>query len=191
VSFERLNSALGLKSMGDNEKLYKKFLIDFIKVNKNEVKQLDVLLNSDRVAFKRKVHTIKGQAGTIGAIKLQELANKLETSITRENLSAFSQEFWLLIEEMENNAYLSEMDKQIDTDKNRVSIDIINQLFEELEMLLNTSKPVLINERMQQLLSYELSEKDQKLLTEIEALVKRYQFKNAYQVIQIRRSSFF
>jgi len=177
--------------MGDNEKLYKKFLIDFIKVNKNEVKQLDVLLNSDRVAFKRKVHTIKGQAGTIGAIKLQELANKLETSITRENLSAFSQEFWLLIEEMENNAYLSEMDKQIDTDKNRVSIDIINQLFEELEMLLNTSKPVLINERMQQLLSYELSEKDQKLLTEIEALVKRYQFKNAYQVIQIRRSSFF
>lgn len=191
MSFERLNSALGLKSMGDNEKLYKKFLIDFIKVNKNEVKQLDVLLNSDRVAFKRKVHTIKGQAGTIGAIKLQELANKLETSITRENLSAFSQEFWLLIEEMENNAYLSEMDKQIDTDKNRVSIDIINQLFEELEMLLNTSKPVLINERMQQLLSYELSEKDQKLLTEIEALVKRYQFKNAYQVIQIRRSSFF
>jgi len=188
MNFVHLDSSLGITMMGGNLELYQKFLSDFIRLNKIEISQLENLLHHEPESFKRKVHTIKGQAGTIGATRLQKLAQNLEDCLEKDALDDFSKEFYLLVEEVENGSLLVIPKTQICEEKKTVSIQAMDDFIDELEVALYDSKPHLANEIMKQILSFHLSNKDEKLLLEIQSLTNAYQLRSAYRMLQIRKS---
>lgn len=196
MSLEHLDSVIGLRMMGGDEALYKKFLDDFLSTNSPEVGRLEDLMQSDENLLKRKVHTIKGQAGTIGATKLQNLAEGIERQMSREKVQAFCREFNLLAEEL-NREFQFEQDNstlaQVAASENSEpeQNQNVEELFTELESSLVRGKPLVINRVVTTLEKCQLSIKDQTLLVELQNLVKQYQFKSAAQVIQMRKSSYY
>jgi CheY-like chemotaxis protein len=73
---------VGLKSIGDNRKLFRKLLVEFREDHREDVGAIRKALKSDEAALARRLaHTIKGVAATIGAKELNAAAAALEAAI--------------------------------------------------------------------------------------------------------------
>ena len=75
----------GLKRVAGNKKLYLRLLRDFCKENEGFSTQINRALKDEDIATAcRLAHTLKGSAGNIGAVEMQEKALLLETAIENE-----------------------------------------------------------------------------------------------------------
>jgi len=190
MSLVHLDKQLGLSIMGGNEDLYNKFLSDFIVSNKNKSSELMCLYEEDLSAFKREIHTIKGQAGNIGAQNLQRLAQELEESFSSQKLNDLCEELALLC----NESYCVSIEEGVGRKAGQqkiMSADKINELFKNIEFALSSGKPLLARKSITQLVDIKLHQKDQKLVEEISILVSQYQMKSAYDLVQIRKSNYY
>ncbi len=81
-NIEGINTELGLDRVGNNKKLYKKLLLQFCSEYKTFNRDISgLLLLEEKDQAIRMSHTIKGVAGNIGAIELQNFGELLERSI--------------------------------------------------------------------------------------------------------------
>jgi HPt (histidine-containing phosphotransfer) domain-containing protein len=77
-----INQAAGLRQMMNKISLYQRVLRDFHARFQNETAQIQsALLAGDFDVVKRRVHSAKGLAATIGAHELQEAARRLEQAL--------------------------------------------------------------------------------------------------------------
>ena len=90
--FTLIDSAKGVKRMAGNIGAYCKLLGKFANNQSDVVKQAQQLLEQNEVeAAVRTMHTLKGAAGTIGALELQALAADTENALKGEIKIDFSQ----------------------------------------------------------------------------------------------------
>jgi len=98
-----IDSKLALLHIGGNQKLFLKLLKDFANDHQHDSKALqDALDFGDFVLARRLVHTIRGVAGSMGAINLETNAEALEQAVANglahdDLLPPFTKEFQLVI----------------------------------------------------------------------------------------------
>lgn len=80
-----IDVAAGLKRVSNNKKLYEKILRAFILENKDFAAQFRQAMNMEnQETVRRLVHTLKGMAGTIGAMSVYESAKTLELGMKQD-----------------------------------------------------------------------------------------------------------
>ena len=100
-----LNISFALERIAGNAQLYMKIAYNFRKEFYMIVEQLEQLIDSNLTEAIRKVHTIKGLAGQIGADELYEYSRELERNLNEnknyeEILSIFLEEFMEVTDEL-------------------------------------------------------------------------------------------
>ncbi len=79
-----IDTALGLRRTQNNDALYRKLLGRFASGQQDIAERLRAAIAADDWALaQREVHTFKGLAGTIGALALQEVSERLEADYAR------------------------------------------------------------------------------------------------------------
>lgn len=86
---------VGLTRVAGNEKVFFKLLKDFSEEGSRFVSVVEHLLKSNDIeAAHRSIHTMKGLAGTIGALALQESCQQLELEITGDGNNVSEESFY-------------------------------------------------------------------------------------------------
>jgi len=81
-SIDGLDPAAGLRRMEGDVELYTALLRDFAATERDAAQTIsDALAHGDRAAATRRAHTVKGLAGTFGAVRLQPTAQALEAAL--------------------------------------------------------------------------------------------------------------
>jgi len=81
-SLDGIDIATGLKNLNNNRKLYRKLLLEFKRDHADDVTRItDALGGDDIETAERLAHTLKGIAGTIGAIELQQATTELDDAL--------------------------------------------------------------------------------------------------------------
>jgi CheY-like chemotaxis protein len=77
-----IDTRVGLKRTGGNSKRYERLLRRFAQQQADVITGISkALLSGDSVTAERTAHSLKGAAGTLGAVALAELAAKVETAL--------------------------------------------------------------------------------------------------------------
>ncbi len=93
----------GLLRIGGNRQLFRTLLLEFIEDHQDDLITLTQMLEiNDKAQARRIVHTLRSVAGSIGALQLEEKAERLELAFIKENpytdlLTPFSDEFSVVL----------------------------------------------------------------------------------------------
>ncbi len=88
-----------LEKLGNDEEVYTEVIQLFLEDIPLKIEQLqEAFANNDTAVVKREAHTIKGAAGNVGALALQETANQIENAV-RENQGTQKEEMLFKIKE--------------------------------------------------------------------------------------------
>ncbi len=80
-----VNLAAGLRCVAGNGRLYRQLLESFYRDNRGAVGEIEAALKGGEVEkAKRLAHTLKGVAGNLGALAIQEAARQLEMALLKE-----------------------------------------------------------------------------------------------------------
>ena len=159
-----VDTRAGLSRVMGDAKLYEKLLGDFA----NNYKILKIFPQNED--FKRIIHTIKGLSAAIGARNLSEVSKTLEEDPTVDNLTAFQEQLNLVCDEI------------VRTVKSKEDLTIQEPLSEEREVELLQELKAALKSRRKNIYAPLLEE-----LTghnELKALVKRYKFKEALEILE-------
>lgn len=81
-SIDGLDPTAALRRMEDDIELYAALLRDFIDTEKDAAQVItDAVARGDQATATRRAHTVKGLAGTFGAVRLHPAAQSLETAL--------------------------------------------------------------------------------------------------------------
>jgi len=140
-----IDLAGGLARVSGNKKLYRELLVRFVDRYKHTRLELDKILGAgDGKSVRALVHTIKGVAGNIGAMKLNLLADKLETAlvdtpgtVVHPQVEKFSSAVEQVIESIYGVLQENILSEQSDIDKNLFHLSGLDEtkLKEHLENL--------------------------------------------------------
>ncbi|MDD2760345.1 MAG: PAS domain-containing protein, partial [Methylomonas sp.] len=84
-----IDSAIGLLHTAEDKKIYRKILQKFAENHAHSVSEIEMALAANDSATARQlVHTLKGLAGSLGAILLQELLTHLEEALEKTGSTA-------------------------------------------------------------------------------------------------------
>ena len=170
---EILDTKLALSYLDNNEKLYYKTLKMFY----NSYKDAEINYNPDK-AF---IHTLKGLTGNIGAKRLNSLLVQFEKSGNSELLDSIIEELSLVLIEIK---ILVPSDYFIVSEqKQKISIEDTQKLFDELQNVLISKRPQKINKLIEDISVYKLDEKYQNTFDKIATFVKDYDFKKAIEIL--------
>ncbi|RLA79930.1 MAG: hypothetical protein DRG78_11940, partial [Epsilonproteobacteria bacterium] len=185
--FVNIDSKIGLKHLLDNKKLYLKILNDF-KDNYKDLSPVGLipcgkLEAMDEDEFKRTIHTIKGLSANIGAIKLNKVSQKLDTTQSKEFYSEFYKELDSLLQELSFKLYTKNKSTN-NFDKNEISKELRDKLFAELKVAVNTKQVKKCKPIIERLDTYILNKEDKTLFEDIKILIKKYKFKDAIELME-------
>jgi len=135
--------------------------------------EIDELSEKD---FKLATHTIKGLSASIGAVSLNLMAQKLDTTQNKELLDEFYKELNMVIQELEKKL-LKSIKK--DKPKKELTQELRDQLFKSLRDAVSTSRVLECKAMIEKIESYKLNDKDNTLFEEIKPLLSKYKFKDA------------
>jgi HPt (histidine-containing phosphotransfer) domain-containing protein len=77
-----ISVAVGLRNVGGNENFFLKLLRQFLDTSRDSAKEIgEALAKEDRSLAVRLAHTVKGVAGTLGAVELAQAAGELEKKL--------------------------------------------------------------------------------------------------------------
>ncbi|MBI2418897.1 MAG: PAS domain S-box protein, partial [Ignavibacteriales bacterium] len=80
--FQSIDVSNGLMRVGGNKKLYLKLLYKFYENNIHIIEQVKTAIkNNEQELSVRLIHTVKGVAGNLGAVKLQQIAATVEAQL--------------------------------------------------------------------------------------------------------------
>jgi polar amino acid transport system substrate-binding protein len=136
------------------------------------------LLHMDEEDQLRTVHTIKGLSGNVGAHTLRNLAIKIEDDKNSELLPEFEMHLHEVATEIANK--LASMENRVP--KQSISLEQRRELFDHLKEALLTKRSKNVQPLMEVLEGYDLQEETARFEA-LKRLVKRFQFKQAAQLI--------
>jgi CheY-like chemotaxis protein len=163
--FETIDTNLGLKHMDNNKELYLKILNNFY----NDYKELN-LDNLNDEEFKRVVHTLKGLSANIGAVRLNEVATKLNKTQNKELLKNLYLELNLVIKELEK---LKELNKEDSRDKPKIDREKLNEYIKEIKDFANRKRAKNIKTILQKIDAFLLETKDKEIVDKIKELLDK------------------
>ncbi len=185
----------GLSRLQGNQPLYEKLLADFYKGQKEDLIQLQALLETgDWHEACQLIHALKGVAGNLGAKRLHELASQLETSLRRQYEmpgSALMDAFVLAFEQvMEGLEQLPPVKEDLEpAGEGAIEVGELNDLLYEMEQKLSEGDvdvvsllPTLIQGLKDQI--------DQKQLKSFQDAVISYDFDEANGILGSIKQSF-
>ena len=187
-----LDVASALRRLGGKKEVYQKVLGTFMKEYQDATIGIqDALNKKDSTAAFQKIHSVKGVAGNIGAVKLQNISEKIENGLRNDNISksleyipAFERILGQTIVKI--NEYQEKSSKVSVSQKNNVD-DIVNYIA-ELSKYLHKRRPKQCKMIMYTLLSYQWTEDTRKQWLEISKLINMYKFDEAYDgVMKIKQ----
>ena len=158
-----VDTRTGLSRVMGDSALYEKLLGDF----KVQYSDLEIVLGQED--FERTIHTIKGLSANIGAEKLSSLSETVEDDPTAENLAAFQKQLTLVCEEIRTAVTVKE---ECD-DHPPLSAEQEAALLQELKTALKSRRKNLYAPLLEELNGHK----------ELKALVKRYKFKEALEIL--------
>ncbi len=175
----------GLSRLMGNRRLYVKLLRNFA-VEYNGVQEtLSQLMEDDPTSGARMVHTIKGLSAAIGAEALHKASVELDQAHDPELIPEFCLELDRVITQIKTLPEAEDLeDKDSGTDKKALGTEQRNDIFKRLVEGLQRRRPQMIKPVLAELKEYALSKEDAGLLKDIEALVYRYKFKDALNVLE-------
>jgi len=174
---EHIDSDKGLNYLAGNTKLYLKLLNNFL----NDCKDLDLeALNKEE--YKRKIHTIKGLSGNIGAAKLHEICKKLEQSDDKQYLDEFNTELQNILHELTQKLESSTLQKN--QTKAPIGDKIKRELLDELKNALELMEPQKCYPIIEKIEAYALESEDAKRIHQIKELIENYAFDEALELFE-------
>lgn len=141
-SIAGLDPAAGLRRMEGDVELYTALLRDFAATERDAARTIaDALAHGDRTAATRRAHTVKGLAGTFGAVRLQPAAEALEAALrddaaagaVAELLAAFEAALVSLVDALEAGLPLEEAPE---ADSGAIDRALLKQVCAELAGLM-------------------------------------------------------
>lgn len=175
-----VDTVLGLKHMGENQKLYQKVLNDF--AHNYRSFSCDI---SDEENFYREIHTLKGLSASIGALEVYTIAREIEETRDRGLLSKLYTQVEEVVAELSNTTPSFEQEKQ--AAKAAITPSEKNGLFHTLKEAVATKRPKECEPIVEEIESYSLPAEDAKLFEAVKGLIKKYRFKEAEELLKERR----
>ncbi len=159
-----VDTRAGLSRVMGDAKLYEKLLGDFA----NNYKTL--IISPQNEDFKRIIHTIKGLSAAIGARNLSEVSKTLEDDPNVYNLTAFQEQLNLVCDEIVRTVKC----KEDLTMQEPLSEEREVELLQELKSALKSRRKNIYAPLLEELTGHK----------EVKALVKRYKFKEALEILE-------
>ena len=195
--FDALDCDTGLKHFVGDVRLYLKVLVDFY----DNYQSIDIEQLADDERF-RIVHTIKGLAANIGARELTVCCEAIEENYSTLAVIKFRSALASVchdIQSVDAKALLAKLTQDKSTEEKIIEKsassdmteqakcsdgDVLNdELWQELQNALASSRVKQINDVLSQLKQQPLNQQQQALLTEIEQFSESYQFKQALALL--------
>lgn len=167
----------GLKYFAGNKRLYMKIIEKFID-SYQDVKFM--ALSGEELSIE--LHTVKGLAANIGAIRIYEIAKELELGESKELLLKLDIEIETLQNELKEK--FTDKAKESSFEEREFSEDKKSELLTKLVSAIKTRRPKNYQPVLQELKLYSLSSGEQKIFTIIQALLKGYKFKEVLSYIE-------
>ena len=186
-----IDTVSGLARIGGNIKLYQDLLFKFYRDNQKVTKHIDQALSkNDLASAQRKVNTIKGLSGTIGALDLQSAAAKLTFTVEQnssddiqDELALFNKELGIVIGGLKEFAESYELPALENTEKAEGLPTILQELLPKLETHLQKREPKPSKDIMAEIKSYVWSDNISQSIDQLSVSIDKYKFEEAQQVI--------
>jgi len=175
--FQTIDTAVGLKHLGENKKLYMKIVNDFLSNYK-----AFLLEDLDDDAFKRATHTIKGLSSNIGATELGLVAKELDEMQDKTLLPKFYQALKLVIDELEEKLQDDKIEES-GSGKEQISAEKREELFDNLKEAIASKIVTKCEPVIGEIEEYALSDEDQKLFDKVKYFVDEFEFKEAIELL--------
>ena len=185
--FKILDVQSGLRHMVGDMALYTKVLKNFVSEFQDVGKKLRALMNTDKDEAKRIAHTVKGLSANIGAHTLHKIAVKLDSTMDELFLQPFEQELARVLGDIKNSGILDEGQGQVQ--QTCITAERLNQLLKQLESAIEKRRPQRITPLMEELDGARLNDKDRQMIDLLKAMVEKYQFKDALDLLNRRGQS--
>ncbi|MCK5162999.1 MAG: response regulator [Desulfobacula sp.] len=180
-----IDTNAGLKQMLGDVSLYIKIVRDFSDNYEGTAETLIQLINDNRAEAKRLVHTIKGLSGNIGAVKLHKKAVRFDESLDLSLLAPFTAELQRVVDEIKHSKVFSDRQPLELNQTKRLNKTDRDQLMQQLKEALKKRRPQLVSPILDELNLCDLGGTDLELLDKITTLVKKYKFKDAFNIIAV------
>lgn len=184
-----LDVKAGLRRVLGKTQMYMSLLQKFIEGHKDDFVQLGELLEKeDYETAERLIHTLKGVAGTIGAVKIQESSERLEKMLrereSKENLEAFIEETQRLHQKMIFNikAQMPKEEREEQAKGPIATKDEMIKILTELKPSLKASKPKQCAEIMVKYKKLVWPDALKNLSQELYKMTTKYKYKEALKL---------
>ena len=143
TNMQTINLHKAKQNIDNNESLLETLLTQFVNDNNDFSNQADILIsNDDFITLIRKVHTLKGLAGTLGLERLQQCAVKTEKMLREENannIHLFKKELQIARETIKELLLTYDFNKQ---DQEISSLQDEHAVIDEVYSLALASRPI-------------------------------------------------
>jgi len=103
IRLAEIDTSLGLRYMGGNHKLYRSLLERFATEQRSTLAQLQAWLSAGQLSkAEMRVHTLKGLAGSMGALHLPDIAGRLEAALQKGGETLAQAEWQSLLQELDS-----------------------------------------------------------------------------------------
>jgi signal transduction histidine kinase/HPt (histidine-containing phosphotransfer) domain-containing protein len=187
-----IDTKSGLARVGGNRKLYRKILVKFLTDYQDVTGQIiDAIDHVDLELAQRLAHTVKGVAGNIGAMDLQEISGHLELAIKEEMIDSakalmptFDNELNDVMGTLEDtfaDCLAGEGKPGEGAPGNR---DDLAALLDKLAPYITKRKPKPCKDVLAEMLSFTWPGEFSENMNDLEKWINEYNFKNAKKVIE-------
>ena len=182
---------LGLSRANKNTKLYLDIIVKFYDTNQNIIHEIETCLsNSDNKTAQRIAHTIKGVAGNIGAVDLQEKAGLLENAIANQEKNRYPDRIRNFAEALKRvltalEPYVKKdlnMDQQNMEDRETGTPEFLKEKLIALQLPLKKRKIKDCKRIMKSINAMAWTVELEKSVSDLSQKVKRYKFVDAERI---------
>ncbi len=185
-----LNIEEGLSHVSWNKKLYLSLLTKFRDGYSSTIREInEAIEKGDRELAVRLAHTVKGVAGNIGAVKVQEASYALEKGLKGEkeneqNISTLENSLSELIKNLNLAVLDTNESKNSIQPKETINAEELHKLLQKLVPQLEKRKPKPSKEIVEKIEEYKLPDESESEIRKLSKFVKKYKFKDALATLE-------
>jgi len=172
----------GIRRLHGNESLFLELLRSFYETYNGKLELFDGL---DEEEVRRMVHSLKGNAGTIGADNLYRIASTINENFDHGGLPELRTHLQEILNDLEN-AGIGMPDQPVE--RKAISAAELDKLFQQLAAEIERRRPKRIKPLMDELMQVQLSEADSKMVATLHAQITGYRYADASVLIRERQA---
>ncbi len=180
---QHVDTRNGLKRMLGKRQLYIDQLRGFAERFTDLLDALQQGLEQDPDDLYQTIHSLKGLSGNIGATHLYTLASDWTREKKPALLDELLQALQATIEEIEH--HFPAKPQAVESDKPLLDPSQRQSLFSALGAALTARRPRKIQSIVEELQRHRLSPPDQELFNQLRALIRTYQYSEAYKLLEL------